>query len=169
MPIRVAIAEDNALLRDGLARLISSTSGFELVGTSGAYDELLKRNEERAPGTAQIIAQRCAASGKDILLAWNPEFLREGFAIQDTMRGISDNNAFDTFERMNQKVEQIEAESEASTELGGELAGDTLQQKFKKLEGGTGSDLALAELKSKMGLGPAPERPYHPAYVPFAA
>ena len=57
-------------------------------------------------------------------------------AIQDTMRGLSDNSAFDTFERMNQKVEQIEAESEASTELGGELAGDTLQQKFKKLEGG---------------------------------
>ena len=60
---------------------------------------------------------------------------------------------------MNQKVEQIEAESEASTELGGELAGDTLQQKFKKLEGGTGGDMALAELKAKMGLGPAPERP----------
>ena len=32
MPIRVVIAEDNALLRDGLARLISSTDGFELVG-----------------------------------------------------------------------------------------------------------------------------------------
>ena len=80
-------------------------------------------------------------------------------AIQDTMRGLSDNSAFDTFERMNQKVEQIEAESEASAELGGELAGDTLQQKFKKLEGGSGGDLALAELKSKMGLGPAPERP----------
>jgi phage shock protein A len=79
------------------------------------------------------------------------------------MRGLSDNSAFDTFERMNQKVEQIEAESEASTELGGELAGDTLQQKFKKLEGGTGSDLALAELKSKMGLGPAPERPALPS------
>jgi phage shock protein A len=80
-------------------------------------------------------------------------------AIQDTMRGLSDNSAFDSFERMNQKVEQIEAESEASAELGGELAGDTLQQKFKQLEGGTGSDLALAELKAKMGLGPAPERP----------
>ncbi|TPW12537.1 MAG: hypothetical protein FD127_2589, partial [Acidimicrobiaceae bacterium] len=35
MPIRVAIAEDNALLRDGLARLISSTKGLELTGTSG--------------------------------------------------------------------------------------------------------------------------------------
>ena len=33
MPIRVAIAEDNVLLRDGLARLISSTAGFDLVGT----------------------------------------------------------------------------------------------------------------------------------------
>jgi len=60
---------------------------------------------------------------------------------------------------MDQKVAQIEAESEASTELGGELAGDTLAQKFKQLEGGTGGDLALAELKAKMGLGPAPERP----------
>ena len=80
-------------------------------------------------------------------------------AIQDTMRGLSDNSAFDTFDRMAQKVDQIEAEAEASTELGGELAGDTLQQKFKKLEGGTGADMALAELKAKMGLGPAPERP----------
>jgi len=79
-------------------------------------------------------------------------------AIQDTMRGLSDNSAFDTFERMHQKVEQIEAESEASTELGGELTGDTLQAKFKKLEGSSGSDMALAELKAKMGLGPAPEQ-----------
>jgi DNA-binding NarL/FixJ family response regulator len=42
MPIRVAVAEDNALLRDGLARLISSTRGFELVGTAGNYDDLLQ-------------------------------------------------------------------------------------------------------------------------------
>jgi len=83
-------------------------------------------------------------------------------AIQDTMRGLSDNSAFDTFERMHQKVEQIEAESEASTELGGELTGDTLQAKFKKLEGSSGSDMALAELKAKMGLGPAPEQPALP-------
>jgi len=80
-------------------------------------------------------------------------------AIQDTMRGLSDTNAFDTFDRMSEKVDQIEAEAEASTELGGELAGDSLQQKFKALEAGPGggSDLALAELKAKMGLGPMPE------------
>jgi len=79
-------------------------------------------------------------------------------AIQDTMQGLSDTSAFDTFERMAQKVDKIEAESEASAELGNELSGDTLQEKFKALESGSvGTDSALAELKAKMGLAPAPE------------
>jgi phage shock protein A len=78
--------------------------------------------------------------------------------IQDTMSGISDTGAFDTFERMTQRVDQIEAEAAASAELGNELSGDTLQQKFKALEsGGAGTDAALAELKAKMGLAPLPE------------
>jgi phage shock protein A len=85
-------------------------------------------------------------------------------AIQDTMRGLSDTSAFDSFDRMAQRVDQIEAEAEAATELGGELTGDTLQQKFKALEGtGAGADNALAELKAKMGLGPAPEARALPA------
>lgn len=93
-------------------------------------------------------------------------------AIQDTMRGLSDIGAFDSFERMAQKVDQIEAEAEATTELGGELAGDTLQQKFKALEGvAAGTDTALAELKAKMGLGPATEgqRGVLPAAEPAGA
>jgi phage shock protein A len=87
-------------------------------------------------------------------------------AISDTMQGMSDTSAFDTFERMAQKVDQIEAESEASAELGNELTGDTLQQKFKALEAGSvGTDTALAELKVKMGLAPAPETKALPAQV----
>lgn len=79
-------------------------------------------------------------------------------AIQDTMQGLSDTSAFDTFERMATKVDQIEAEADASVELGNELTGDTLQQKFKALESGSaGTDTALAELKAKMGLAPAAE------------
>lgn len=49
MPIRVVIAEDNALLRDGLARLISSTADLELAGTSANYDELLALVDETTP------------------------------------------------------------------------------------------------------------------------
>jgi phage shock protein A len=74
------------------------------------------------------------------------------------MQGLSDTSAFDTFERMSQKVDQIEAEADASVELGNELTGDSLQQKFKALESGVvGTDSALAELKAKMGLAAAPE------------
>ena len=78
--------------------------------------------------------------------------------IQSTMSGLSDTGAFDTFERMAQKVDQIEAEAEANTELGQELTGDTLQEKFKALESsGAGTDDALTALKVKMGLAPLPE------------
>ncbi len=80
-------------------------------------------------------------------------------AIQDTMRGMSDGNAFDAFDRMANKVDQIEAEAEATTELAGELTGDTLAQKFKALESSSsGTDDALSALKAKMGLATAPAR-----------
>lgn len=36
-------------------------------------------------GTAQRLAERIAESGSQAVLAWNPEFLREGFAVQDTI------------------------------------------------------------------------------------
>jgi UDPglucose 6-dehydrogenase len=36
-------------------------------------------------GTAADLASRVAASGTGAMLAWNPEFLREGFAVQDTI------------------------------------------------------------------------------------
>jgi len=78
--------------------------------------------------------------------------------IQSTMSGLSDTGAFDTFDRMAQKVDQIEAEAEAHAEMGQELTGDSLQQKFKALEAGSaGTDDALTELKTKMGLAPAPQ------------
>jgi len=77
-------------------------------------------------------------------------------AIQSTMAGLSDTSAFDTFDRMAQKIDQLEAETEANSELAGELEGDSLTQRFKALEAKrTPSDLALAELKQKMGLLPA--------------
>lgn len=37
-------------------------------------------------GTAQTLRQKIAAAAPQTELAWNPEFLREGFAIEDTLR-----------------------------------------------------------------------------------
>lgn len=78
--------------------------------------------------------------------------------IASTMHGLTDTSAFETFERMSAKIDQLEAEAEAGAEIAGELAGDELESKFRQLEtgGAAGADLALAELKAKMGLGPAP-------------
>jgi phage shock protein A len=75
--------------------------------------------------------------------------------IQSTMAGLTDTSAFDTFDRMAEKVEQIEAEAEAGVELAGEMTGDTLASRFKALESTGGADMALSELKAKMGLLPA--------------
>ncbi|MDO5084153.1 MAG: UDP-glucose/GDP-mannose dehydrogenase family protein [Arachnia propionica] len=36
-------------------------------------------------GTAERLAARLRASGKDLALVWNPEFLREGHAVRDTL------------------------------------------------------------------------------------
>ncbi|MDQ3106662.1 MAG: response regulator transcription factor [Actinomycetota bacterium] len=49
MPIRIVLAEDNVLLREGIARLISSEKDLALVATCGDYDELLAAIEAEEP------------------------------------------------------------------------------------------------------------------------
>lgn len=74
--------------------------------------------------------------------------------IQETMTGLNEAAAFETFDRMEQKIEQLEAEAEAQTELAGQMTGDTLNQKFEQLEAGAGVDMDLLELKEEMGMLP---------------
>lgn len=72
--------------------------------------------------------------------------------IQETMSGIGDTSAFDAFERMQGRIEQMEAEAEASAELAGDFASDDLAAQFSALESDHGADEALAALKAKMGM-----------------
>jgi phage shock protein A len=78
--------------------------------------------------------------------------------IANTMQGLGDTSAFDTFDRMAERIQLMEAEAEAGAELAGELSGDTLESKFLQLEtSGQNDDDALSELKAKMGLLEAPK------------
>jgi len=79
--------------------------------------------------------------------------------IANTMQGLGDTSAFDTFDRMAERIQLMEAEAEAGAELAGELSGDTLESKFLQLEqgGGASEDDALSELKAKMGMLEAPK------------
>jgi DNA-binding NarL/FixJ family response regulator len=47
--IRVALAEDNVLLREGISRLVSANDDFELVGVAADLPQLLKVVSEQAP------------------------------------------------------------------------------------------------------------------------
>ena len=81
-------------------------------------------------------------------------------AIQQTMSGLKNASAFETFDRMAGRIEQMEAEAEAHAELNEEATGDTLAHKFRELEVTKGADEDLTALKRKMGLlPPEPEPP----------
>lgn len=73
--------------------------------------------------------------------------------IHDTISGMASNSAFDTFDRMAEKVDQIEAQAEASVELANDIQGLNLEDKFKDLERSTGTSDALAALKARMAGG----------------
>ncbi len=75
--------------------------------------------------------------------------------IAQAMGGISDSGAFDTFDRMATKVDQIEATAEASTQLQAELEGSDLEAEIKALDSPS-DDAALLALKQKMGMLPKP-------------
>ena len=47
--IRVALAEDNVLLREGISRLVAANEDFELVGTASDLPELFAVIEEHGP------------------------------------------------------------------------------------------------------------------------
>jgi phage shock protein A len=72
--------------------------------------------------------------------------------IQETMSGLSDKSAFESFERMAEKIEATERKALAAAELNEEVSGDQLARQFEALEYKGSSDQQLLELKTKMGI-----------------
>ncbi|MBA2292342.1 MAG: PspA/IM30 family protein [Gemmatimonadales bacterium] len=71
--------------------------------------------------------------------------------IQDTLSGMGDKSAFESFERMQEKIENNERKALAAAELQQEFTGDNLMKEFEQLEYHGSSDQQLLELKAKMG------------------
>ena len=72
--------------------------------------------------------------------------------IQNTISSVSKNrSSFDAFDRMAQKVDQMEAQAEAAKELEDLSSNASLEKRFVELEkSDSSSDLLLEELKKKM-------------------
>jgi phage shock protein A len=88
---------------------------------------------------------------KDLLIARQRRAEAQA-RIQQTMAGFGDTSAFESFERMAEKVDKMEAQAEANAELAKDMSGSDLDSKFASLELETGANDALQALKSRMGV-----------------
>jgi phage shock protein A len=68
--------------------------------------------------------------------------------IQETMSGMNDKSAFESFDRMAEKIEAIERKALAAAEIQAEFQSDELLDKFMKLEYKGTADLLLMDLKA---------------------
>jgi phage shock protein A len=75
--------------------------------------------------------------------------------ISQTMSGLSENSAFEAFNRMEERITASERQLQAAQEIDEEFAGDRLVGEFRQLErsaGGSTADYQLLQLKQRMGL-----------------
>ena len=144
--------------RDDLARQALERKGeHDTIATQFQEQWLAQKQaaDQLRDALTQLNQKIQEASRKKNLLIARQKRAEAQKKIQDTMSGMKDNSAFDTFARMEEKVDRVEAEAEAAAELGTELGGDSLSREFAALESSGGAqDDALAALKAKMGVAP---------------
>lgn len=151
-------AGDDALATEALARK------KEHDALAQQYDEQWKKQKaavEQLKTALRVLNGKIeeAKRKKNVLIARKKRAEAQK-AIQETMNGLRDASAFDTFDRMAQKIDQMEAEAEAGAELSEEYSGDQLAHKFAKMETSVGAQEDLVALKRRMGLlPPEPEKP----------
>lgn len=89
--------------------------------------------------------------------------------IHQTMSGLADRSAFETFERVAERIEDAERRTLAAGEVQRSLTGDTLEKQFATLEGEDALDDRLLALKQRLGKAlPAetePAKQLKPAHV----
>ncbi|MCZ6676621.1 MAG: PspA/IM30 family protein [Candidatus Poribacteria bacterium] len=94
------------------------------------------------------------ASRKKNLLITRQKRAKAQKQIHETMAGMKDSSAFEAFDRMEQKVGDIEAAADAAAEMA-DFEADTLEDEFAKLETKENVDDDLAALKATLGQGAA--------------
>jgi phage shock protein A len=98
-------------------------------------------------GLSQKIEE--AARKKNLLIARQKRAEAQKH-IHEVMTGLSDTSAFESFDRMATRVEQLEAQASAAVEISQELTGDSMEQRFRALESSTDVEHELNALKAKV-------------------
>ena len=145
-------AGDDNLARAALQR---KADHEEVAGNLGQQWEAQKRAVEQLKEALRGLDNKIEeAKRKRNILVSRQKRAEAQQMINETLSSINSNNSFDTFERMSERVTQLEAQAEATAELGAASEDVSLDKQFRALEAGNVDD-ALAQLKSKMALGPS--------------
>lgn len=148
---------DESLAREALSRkkVQSETAAAlkaQLDGQVGTVDTL-KRNLIALEGKISE-----AKTKKDMLKA-RSQAAKANEQLQKTVGNLGTSSAMSAFERMEEKVMQMEARSEAASEL----AGVGLESQFAQLESGSNVDEELAAMKAQLLGGSSPGQSQLPA------
>ena len=142
-------AGDDALARAALAR---KADHDEVAGQLKDQWEAQKTSVENLKGALRGLDNKIEeAKRKRNLLVSRQKRAEAQRTINETLSSINSTSAFDTFDRMSDRVTQLEAEAEATSEIGGVLSEGSLESQFKALEASSVDD-QLDALKRKMAL-----------------
>jgi phage shock protein A len=120
------------------------------IGYKKQWD-LQKGSTETLKNALRALSQKIEEAGrkKNLLIARQKRAEAQKH-IHEVMSGLSDTSAFENFDRMATRVEQLEAQASAAVEVSQELSGEPLEQRFRALESSSDVDQELAALKARV-------------------
>lgn len=142
--------------KDDLAKraLVRKQELDEYVSSYQDQWQAQRDSVEQLKGSLRDLTQKIeeAQRKKNILIA-RAKRAEAQQRIQATLSTSRDTSAFEAFDRMARKVDQIEAQADAEQEINELDAGDrSLEREFQQIEGrDTSADKLLEDLKKKMG------------------
>jgi phage shock protein A len=166
--VAASIADEKRLAKQFDTEAANEPLAKEALGRKREYDELTATLKEQWTKQKAAVDQlkkalrllndkiEEAKRKRNVLIARKKRAEAQR-AIQETMSGLRDQSAFETFDRMSKKIDQLEAEAEAESDLAEEYTGDTLASQFQQLERTHTGEDDLVALKRKMGMLPPEE------------
>ncbi|MCI0436854.1 MAG: PspA/IM30 family protein, partial [Gemmatimonadetes bacterium] len=112
-----------------------------------------EETERLKEGLRQLNEKIEEAKRKKNLLVAKQKRAQAQKRIHETMAGLNDRSAFETFDRMAERIEETERRALAAAEVSEALSGDSLEQQFAQLRPASESvEFRLLQLKERMGM-----------------
>ncbi|HEY9735967.1 MAG TPA: PspA/IM30 family protein [Trichocoleus sp.] len=151
---------DEALAREALVR--RKTQAETAVALKTQLDQQSTVVDQLKRNLIALESKISEAKTKKDMLKARASAAKANEQLQSTMGRMSTSSAMGAFERMEEKVMQMEARSQAAAEL----AGADLESQFAALEAGTDVDVELESMKAQLAGGSVGQASLPPGDAP---